>query len=66
MRVKLKTKKYTCSASQSLIEILIGIGIVGVVFSAVAGIVYVSLQGATTSKERSLAQSLANDMYTSV
>ena len=52
-------KKYL--KAQSLIEILIGIGVVAIVFSAITGLMYVSLQNSKNSRERALAQTLIDD-----
>ena len=59
-----KVKKWF--KAQSLIEVIVGIGIIGVVFTSVSGLIYVALKSAKVSRERSLAQSLLNDMSTAV
>ncbi len=52
--------------AQSLIEILIGIGVVAIVFSAITGLMYVSLQNSKNSRERSLAQTLIDDSSSAI
>lgn len=52
--------------AQSLVEIIIGIGVLGIVFVSVLNLVTVAIRAAKISRERSLAQSLINDMGTSV
>ena len=52
--------------SQSLMEVVIGIGVIGIVFTGVAGLVSVSLQSAQFTREKSIAQSLIHDMAAAV
>ena len=52
--------------AQSLIEIVVGIGIIGVVFTSVGGLIFAALKSAKLSRERSLAQSLVNNMSSGV
>src|SRR3989339_622875 len=59
-----KTKSFF--SGQVLIEILVGLAVVGVVFVSAAELIFVSLKTARTSREKSLAQSLINDMGSSV
>jgi len=57
-------KKYL--KAQSLIEILIGIGVVAIVFSALTGLMYVSLENSKTTRERALAQTLIDDTSSAI
>jgi len=52
--------------AQSLIEILIGLGVVAVVFSSITGLMYVSLQNSKNSRERALAQTLIDDSSSAI
>jgi len=47
-------------------EVLIGIGVMAIVITGIAGLVGVSLQSARLSREKSIAQSLLNDMSAAV
>ena len=57
-------KKYF--KAQSLIEILIGLGVVAIVFSAITGLMYMSLQNSKTTRERALAQTLIDDTSSAI
>ncbi len=57
-------KKYF--KAQSLIEILIGLGVVAIVFSALTGLMYVSLENSKTTRERALAQTLIDDTSSAI
>ena len=52
--------------AQSLIEIVVGIGIIGVVFTSVGCLIFAALKSAKISREKSLAQSLVNNMSSGV
>lgn len=54
------------SSAQSLVEILVGLGVIAVVFTSVVSLIFVSLKVAKVSRERSLAQSLINHMSSAV
>ena len=51
---------------QSLMELLIGIAIAGGVLTAIAAMVFGSMMGSKVARERSVAQTLVNDMYASL
>jgi hypothetical protein len=62
----ISNRQFAFSQGQSLMEILIGIGVIAIVLSSITGLIYVSLRSAKASRERSLAQSLINDMSSSI
>lgn len=52
--------------SQTLMEILVGIGVMALISTSIAGLVYVSLTTVKLTREKSAAQTLINDMAASV
>ncbi|MEW5805297.1 MAG: LamG domain-containing protein [Patescibacteria group bacterium] len=66
MNWKLEIRNWKFYRGQSLIELLVGIGVIAVISTSVVGLIYASLKSAKVSRERSLAQSLINDMASSV
>jgi len=57
-------KKYF--KAQSLIEILVGLGVIATVFSAITGLMYVSLENSKVTRERALAQTLIDDTSSAI
>lgn len=53
-------------SGQSLMELLIGIAIAGGVLTAIAAMVFGAMMGSKVARERSIAQTLMNDMYGSL